>query len=401
MNEIIVVGDVHEGINFGFQIDPETGLSARTLDIHNNFTRAARFAIENDAKLFVIVGDLFNRTHVSPAFRELVRRDVIEPLKEADISIWILAGNHDQPRNTHKGTSIDDFRGYPHVGVYRNPAVEKLTIDGKSVGCIIVPYLHPTHIAGLVREKLDKETSQEQMFHQGQEVLKKWIKNRAEELDADFKILFAHYYIEGAKLRETACPEVLPSEFSFNRGMIPDNLDLAIFGHIHLHQAMRSNSTEIVYTGAVERIDWGEMDDKKGFIAINLFAPNKWHFEELPTRDMLKIGVEVGADDEPTQKILEAIPDVTEKLVRLEVTIGEGLRSRVAEDEIAEKLRDAFNYDVCWREKSAEKVGFTNFTMDPFELLKNFIEINYSTHPKCDALLNEGRNILEEVLRED
>ncbi|MDI6639190.1 MAG: metallophosphoesterase [Methanocellales archaeon] len=395
MNEIVVVGDVHEGINFGFQIDPETGLSARVLDIHDNFARTAQFAIANKAKLFVVLGDLFDRTHVSPTFREMIRRDVIEPLEEAGIPVWILAGNHDQPRGK-KGTSIDDFRGYPHVRIYRKLAVEKLEIDGKSVGCIIVPYMHPTHIAELVLEKFGKETPLEQIFVLGQELLKQWIQNRVDELEADFKLLLAHYYVEGARLRETASPEVLPGEFSFRRDMIPD-VDLAVFGHVHLHQAMRVQGTEVLYTGAVERIDWGERDDKKGFIVIDPFAEERWRFEELPTRDMLKLKVEVSNED-PTQKILDAIPDVAGKLVRLEIAMGEGLRSKVADSKIADKLKDAFHYEVRWTERTEEKIGFVSFTMDPFKLLRDFVDLNYGDHPKHDELQREGESLLKEVL---
>ncbi|PIV68084.1 MAG: hypothetical protein COS08_07255, partial [Euryarchaeota archaeon CG01_land_8_20_14_3_00_38_12] len=97
MNDIVAVADVHEGINFGFNLDVETGISERALDIHRNLVRAAKFAIENRSKLFVIAGDLFDRTHIAPAYREMIRKDVIEPLGKKNIKIWILAGNHDQP----------------------------------------------------------------------------------------------------------------------------------------------------------------------------------------------------------------------------------------------------------------------------------------------------------------
>jgi len=397
MNDIVAVADVHEGINFGFNLDVETGISERALDIHRNLVRAAKFAIENRSKLFVIVGDLFDRTHIAPAYREMIRKDVIEPLGKKNIKIWILAGNHDQPHSSKKGTSIDDFRGYPHVSVYREPSVEEIVIDNKKVRCIIMPYMHPDSIALMVKNKLGKDIPPEQMFTTGQKLIKNWLKEKS-EIDADYTILFAHYYVEGAKIRETSCPEVLPGEFSFTRDMIPDNLDIAVFGHIHLHQSMgKTGNTEIVYPGAVERIDWGERNDPKGFISLSI-KERSWGFIELPVRDMMKINVEVMPDEEPNEKILKSIGDTAGKMIRLEVTLPEGFRTKVSEDKINEKLKNAFYYDIRWVEKKGEKIGLISFTTNPYDLLREFIELNYAKNPRKDELLNEGSNILKEVL---
>lgn len=398
MSKIVAVGDIHEGINFGYNIDAETGISKRALDIHINFKRTAQFAIENKARLFIVLGDMFDRTHVSPTFREMIRRDIIEPLEAEEIDIWILAGNHDQPHGEKKGTSIDDFRGYEHVKVFRKPAVEKVEVEQKSVGFIIVPYLHPEHIANLVKEKEGSDISREQMFLVGQRLLKQWIANRCHELDSDLKILLGHYYLEGAKLRETASPEVLPDEFKFTKDMLPEELDLAVFGHVHLHQAI-GDTPELIYTGAIERIDWGERDDPKGFVVI---SPNKdklWKFEELNVRDMVKLALQIDAEDDPTQKILKAIPeDVEGKMFRLEIELEEGARERISEASLTEKLKGAFYYDVKWKESSKDKLGYAEFTMNPYQLFRTFIKINYGEHPKYEQILKEGENILSEVL---
>lgn len=398
MSKVVLVGDIHEGINFGFNIDAETGISRRALDIHDNFAKTAQYAIEKRAKLFVVMGDMFDRTHVSPTFRELIRQDVIEPLNKACIDVWILAGNHDQPHGERKGTSIDDFRGYENVKVFRKPAVEKVEIEGKTLGFVIVPYLHPEHIANLVKEKEGSEISREQMFFVGQRLLKQWISNRCDELDTDYKIMLGHYYLEGAKLRETSYPEVLPGEFSFTRDMLPKALDLAVFGHVHLHQVI-GDSPEFVYTGAIERIDWGERDDKKGFVVLSPLEEELWQFKELSIRDMIKLEVEIKSDEDPAGKILEAIPEEVEgRMFRLEIELDEGMRERISESKITEKLKGAFHYDVRWKEQSKEKLGYAEFTMNPYQLLRTFLKTNYGDHPKYEQLLKEGESVLEEVL---
>ncbi|MFX0200080.1 MAG: exonuclease SbcCD subunit D [Candidatus Hodarchaeota archaeon] len=399
---IVIVADVHAGLNFDFKIDPDTGISERARDFHRNFVRAAHFAIEHKSKLFIVLGDLFERAHVSPTFREWIRSDIIEPLGEVGVEIWLVAGNHEQPKSPARGTSIQDFRGYPHVKVFMEATEEHLKIEGKTIGALIVPYLHPEQVIRLTQKDTSQKVSIEQQFQLGQRILRDQIAKKAKSLQTDFKVLFAHYYIEGAKLRETRYPTVLPGEFKFSLDMIPDNLDLAVFGHVHLHQIVgKRGSTEILYPGAIERIDWGERNDKKGFLILKPFAPQKWEFIELPTREMVKISVQVptGTKD-PTTEILAKIPwEVTEKMIRLEIEAGEGIQEKILESKIEEKLKGAFHYEIRTAELQTEKIAPVSFTMDPYKLLGEFIELNYYGHPKKEQILQAGRQLIEEALQ--
>ncbi|MCJ2556456.1 MAG: metallophosphoesterase [Candidatus Thermoplasmatota archaeon] len=395
--EIVATGDVHEGMNFGYNVDPETGISERAMDLHRNFARAAKYAIEKGAGLFAVLGDLFDRTHVSPAFRELVRADVIEPLRDARIPVWILAGNHDQPRSMARGTSIEDFRGYPSVTVFRKPDVRILELGSARVGFLVLPYLHPEQIVEWVKEKLNEDIPKEQSYELSRRLWKEWMRKRAEEMDADYKILFGHYYVEGARISSTTYVEILPDEFSFTQDMIPQAVDLALFSHIHLHQVME-NTPPIVYTGAPERIDWGERMDAKGFVSVNP-EERTWRFIDLPVRDMVDVEVDVADSDDPTRDILNSLPtDVSGKMLRMRISVGEGTRERIDENTIADFLRPAFTYQIRWTEEGVEKVSLSEFTLDPYRLFKDFVDLNYSDHKKHDPILGEGDQILREVL---
>ncbi len=173
---------------------------------------------------------------------------------------------------------------------------------------------------------------------------------------------------------------------------------MAVFGHVHLHQVIGSKP-EFVYTGAIERIDWGEREDKKGFVVISPESEKLWEFQELPVREMVMINLEIKAEEEATQKILDAIPEeVKEKMLRLEIGLDEGLRERISESRISEKLKGSFYYDVKWKELVTEKIGYVEFTMNPYQLLRTFLKTNYGEHPKYEEILKEGESILNEVL---
>jgi DNA repair exonuclease SbcCD nuclease subunit len=365
MNDIVVVGDVHEGINFDIRVDPQTGVSERALDMHRNLTRAATYSIENKASLFIILGDLFDRTHVAPIFREYVRNDVIEPLGKAGVRIYILAGNHDQPREFRRGTSIDDFRGYSHVEVFRKPDYRIEEVAGKSVCFLIMPFLHPDVLVSQAGGSA-AGVPEEQRRELGREVLRELLKKYS-RLKADRKILLAHYYFEGTDLSSTIAPEVEPGEIEFNQSMIPEGLDLGVFGHVHLSQTKEVKGIPLVFVGAVEKIDWGEREGEKHFLAIAP-ADMKWELHKLPTRDMLP----------------------------------EGTRRLVQESRLAEKLATAFDRRFNWHTIALNPLASpkTELSLTPGTLLDSFIELNYAKHKRQDELLSKGRQILKEALEE-
>lgn len=395
MHDIVFVADVHEGISFGYRVDPETGVSERARDLHRNFVAAAGHAREVGASLFVVLGDLFDRTHVAPVFREMVRRDVIEPLGEAGIETWLLAGNHDQPRSFARSTALDDFRGYPHVRVFREPARVVREVAGRRVAFLLVPYLHPEQVAALVRERLGEDVPREAAYVTAQRLFKEWIRERATEGDADLTLLLGHYYLQGAAIASTTRVEVLPGEFAFTRDMVPEAVDLGLFGHVHKHQRVWGNC---VYVGAPERIDWGERLDPKGFVGLSA-ADGAWEFVELPARDMVRVEVTLGMEDDPTAALLDALPeDVADKLLRLEVSLPESLRPRIDEAVLAERLRPAFHAEVRWSTVQRDRVLSVDFTLDPWRLLRDFVEVNYADHPRREALRREAEGILREAL---
>lgn len=395
MADVVCVADVHEGISFGFLVDPETGVSARSLDLHRNFVASARYAIDNGAKLFCVLGDLFDRTHIAPVFREMVRRDVIEPLGKAGIEVWLVAGNHDQPRAFARGTSLDDYRGYPHVKVFREPTTEVREFGGKKVGFLLLPYMHPEEIVKRAQEKLGAAVGQEQAYAAARATWNHWIADRAGGLDVERRILYGHFWVEGARPSATAY-EVVPGEFTFARDMLPPTVDLAVFGHIHARQVVYDR---FVYVGAPERIDWGERDDAKGFLALDP-ANASWKFIDLPARPMVKVDVTVAIDEDPTAKILEGLPrDPRDKLIRIEVTIPEALRPRVDERKIDERLAGAFHYEVRWLVQRKDFRVVEEFTMDPVRLLNEYVDMHYKGDPRHGGIKARGERVLREVLQ--
>lgn len=402
LNEIVVVGDVHEGRTYDIRVDTLTGVSARAMDLHNNLVRAAKYAVDIKASLFVLLGDVFDRTNVAPIFREYVRQDVIEPLGEAGVKVFILAGNHDQPRVFQRGTSIDDFSGYPHVSIFRRPSCVVQTIAGRKICFIVMPFLYPDSLLDQAG-KAAQEIAEDQKTVVSQEILKEFLQKNS-KTDADARILLAHYYFEGAEVSNTQYPEAEMGEVEFTPSMIPENLDLALFGHVHLHQTKEARGVPIIIAGALERIDWGERQNEKGFLVVDP-ANMKPEFHQLPTREMLEIQVKVEAGDkDPTRTILDEIPsELNDKMVRLIVELPSGMRPLIHADKIAEKVAPSFDYREAWTQSASEIARLTDVSKGlpgMYDLLDSFIEESFAKHPRKEALIREGKSILKEALEE-
>jgi DNA repair exonuclease SbcCD nuclease subunit len=275
-------------------------------------------------------------------------------------------------------------------------------IAGKNISFIIMPFLYPDTIIDQAGQNLS-EVPEEQRQETGRAIVKELLNNYCREI-ADARILLAHYYFEGADLSSVSNPEIEPGEIEFNPSMIPDNIDLAVFGHVHLGQIKNVRNTPVIFVGSVERIDWGERAGEKRFLSINP-SDLKWQLHKLDTRDMLRIRVKIDATDKnPTETVLKNIPsDVADKLVRLEIEVPEEKKRLIQESRIGNKLSDAFHYQVRWIPVGPQniivpKIG-SSFS-NPYELFESFLQLNYAKHNRRDQLTTKGKEILKEALEE-
>jgi exonuclease SbcD len=119
-------------------------------------------------------------------------------------------------------------------------------------------------------------------------------------------------------------------------------------GHIHKYQVLSGGRPPNVYPGSLERIDFGEQNDKKGFVSVEIGTPDSsgvrpvhHEFHEVPARRFLTIKVDA-ASDFPTETVLQRIEEnedsIRDAVVRLVIeTTPEHLRD-LRQDEIRRVL---------------------------------------------------------------
>ncbi len=97
--------------------------------------------------------------------------------------------------------------------------------------------------------------------------------------------------------------------------------DYVALGHVHKHQNLnKSNDPPVIYPGSIERVDFSEEKEDKGYVMIELERGNaQWEFCRLDVRTFRTIEVDVSKVEDPQEVIMKAIAkhNIEDAVVRL------------------------------------------------------------------------------------
>ena len=121
--------------------------------------------------------------------------------------------------------------------------------------------------------------------------------------------------------------------------------DYVALGHIHKHQNLNEGRyPAMVYSGSLERIDFGEEKEAKGFCWVELEKGNTtWQFVEVNARPFVTINLDVREEDDPTMAAQAALAqyDLTDAVVRVNVRMRPEQDAGLREKDLRATLRDA------------------------------------------------------------
>ncbi|MDR3549809.1 MAG: hypothetical protein P4L31_00200, partial [Candidatus Babeliales bacterium] len=98
-------------------------------------------------------------------------------------------------------------------------------------------------------------------------------------------------------------PVLLPSQLAI------EPFDYIALGHLHRFQNLNPHGIPIVYSGSIERVDFGERKEDKGFCVVTIHDKTKTTFEFIksPMRPFIQIEVTLHNERNQTDQILDAI----------------------------------------------------------------------------------------------
>lgn len=392
--KILHFADVHIGIeNYG-RIDPETGLNTRLLDFLKAFDFLINTAIDQKVDLVIFTGDAYKTRDPSPTHqREFALK--IKKLANFQIPSVLLVGNHDLPTITGRANTLDIFQALevPRVFLARKPQILKIMTKSGLIQIVCLPWTSKSNLLSLKDLKTQSPQKINQKIAQKYQIL---VKKFISQLDKNLpKILIFHGTVAGA---------VYGSERSIVLGtdiiiplnvFCPQKFDYLGFGHIHKFQVL-NHQPPAIYPGSIERIDFNEEKDDKGFVIVEIQPKSKTKFQfiKIPAKKFLTIPITINSQKEILKQIRQQINkfDFKGAVVRVKIKVPEEFAKAIPDNEIKNLLQKADFLASISKEiketKALEERQFYQTTSAPLELLEKYLsQLKYS--PKNIKILKK------------
>lgn len=399
---VLHFADIHIGMeNYG-RIDPETGLNQRVLDFVARLKEIVDYAIERRADVVIFAGDAFKTRDPNPTYQRAFGRQIMR-LSRENITTVLLVGNHDMPVMEQRASSVDIFTvlDVPNVIVGRREEVHRIKTAHGLLQVATVPWPQRNR---LLRDEKYRGMNVEQLDQELEKTLADELKRLADEIDpSQPAILTGHFTLSGA-VYGSERNVMLGHDTAFKLSTLqPEAWDYVAMGHIHKHQDVnRGGYPGIVYSGSLERIDFGEEHEPKGFCWVEAMRGHtRWQFVPVEVRRFVSIYADATEDgDHPTDAVLRAIErhDVKNAIVRVRVKLLPHQEALLQVRQIEAALADAYLIGGISRDVQREarsRIGMENpEALTPEELLERYFVSKNTPSEHREALMQAARALM-------
>jgi len=399
--KILHLSDVHLGMeNYG-RVDPATGLNSRLRDFCETFDEAIDRAIAEPVDAVLFAGDAYKTRDPTPtAQREFARR--IRRLADAGIPTVLLAGNHDLPNAAMRASATEIFGvlGLPNVLVSRKVETLRLETRHGPLQVVTLPWVTRSAV-------LSKEEHRGRSLRELNELL---VTNIAltvgaevERLEPDLPaVLLGHCHLFGAEIGAERWLVVGEDPMVNESALRHPDLDYVALGHLH-RQQIRHGAPPIAYSGSINRVDFSEEKEDKGFWVVDV-EPGRARPEFVPVRARPFETVEVRPDgDNPTDAVLRALrrrgeERLRQAVVRLIVDLTPEQEPHLDETAIRRALAGAYYVAPIQRrvERAARErlAGALAGPLSPLDALRRYFEATGVAPTRRDVLLEYAERLL-------
>ncbi len=347
MIRVLHFADLHLGIeNYG-RLNPATGLHSRVEDFLAALDHIVDHATDGSIDAVLFAGDAYKTKDPTVTLqREFAKR--IARLSRANIPTVLLTGNHDSPVALGRATSLEIFRtlAIPPVYVVSRVSIVQVPTRSGVLQVVCLPWLHRgQYVEGATA---GQQPLQEETAAIG-DLAEQWLAGIPQHRDYDPTnptVALVHATVRGAVLGSER-QLILGSDLEVTAASLDQPwADYVALGHIHKQQVI-PGATRMAYAGSLERVDFGEEDDAKGYIvaevergAVARATPLRWS-----AREFLTIEVKLG-DDGSTNDVVNAInqQSINGKVVRVSVAGPAAVLAKLHAPDILIAVRPAYAF---------------------------------------------------------
>ncbi|HKZ44995.1 MAG TPA: exonuclease SbcCD subunit D [Anaerolineales bacterium] len=404
---ILHFADAHiDMVNYGRQ-DPTTGLPIRVQDFLRSLDTIIDTAIDEKVDLVLFAGDAYKDRTPSPTYQREWGKRIIR-LSKAGIPTILLVGNHDISPSLGRAHSIQEFQTLevPNIHVAAKPGFLTPKDLGVPIQVITIPWVSRSEfIAAWNLTGKDANVAYETMETRLSKRVDEWMADLDKELPT---ILCAHASVQGAKYGSEQTV-MLGSDVFLPGSLVKDpRFDYVALGHLHKAQNLNEgNHPPIVYSGSIERVDFGEAQDEKFFVIASI-DKGKTEVEWRRLKDIrpfydCKVKITNG-EENITGKLTGSLPaseKIKEAVIRLSIQYPRDMESLIDENAVRKFAEEAFNLQIIRQPILESRVRIPSdqavsdlSPMDLLDLYWKTIDID----PGEQEILNK---LAEEILTEN
>lgn len=352
--------DAHIDIaNYG-QYDLQTYLPVRVMDFLHALDQIVNRAIEEQVDLVIFAGDAYKDRNPHPTFQREWGKRIIR-LSKAKIPTILLVGNHDVSPAAGRAHALQEFATLDIPYIFLGERIHLFTPEelGVPIQVITVPWLSRSaliaHDESIGRAQNDVI---EALENRAMAAIAQLISQSNPDLPL---ILTAHTSIVGASFGSERAVMLGHELVLGNQFVMDKRLDYVALGHIHKHQNLNAgNNPPIIYPGSIERIDFGEKNEEKGYVLATISRGHtQWEFVKLKTRPFREAEPITNNPDTFMADILAQLPpahSVKEAIWRVILTYPRDWEPLLNEAVIAERFKEALQYHLVKRPINESRV---------------------------------------------
>ena len=404
--KILHFADAHIDSYTGGRVDPQTTFPYHTGDFLKALDEIVETAISGQVQLVLFAGDAYRNATPVPTYQREWQRRLIR-LSEAGITTLMIPGNHDISNAAGRASALQELDTlkvpFLHLAAGGVHLFTPEELDGVPVQVLAVPWMPLSRISA--KDKENKLTPEERSARFEQE-LDKRIRAGIEKADPDLPlILLTHYSVQGSTYPSGQIAE-LGREVALSRALVCDPaFSYTALGHIHLFQDLNEGQQPpVIYPGSIERVDYGEAREKKGFILAEVDNHHtEYTFRELHTRRMFNLSFEAKSAETLQDDLLDLLPSpekAQDAMIRLSITYPHEFEPMINERELRNRVEGALDFQLKRKPvyETRMRIQSKNISsLTPKDLLTTYCQITKTSESETQALCMLAEEIFSET----